>query len=95
MYKSADAKKAYFQERYQNNKDRYKEANKNFWVKYAREQLNKEDVTDEEIRRCKNEYYKQYRREHSTIVKKNMDNFWKRKAMEQDALRKEFLQDEG
>ena len=94
MYKSADAKKAYFQERYQNNKDKYKEAHKNFWLKYTREQLQKEDVTEDEIRLCKNDYYKKYRKAHSTAVKKNMDDFWKRKAMEQDALRKEFLQSE-
>lgn len=94
MYKSADAKKAYFQERYKKNKERYAKANKEHWVKYTKKKLNKDDVTEEEIRLCKNEYYREYRREHSTVIKKNMDNFWKRKAMEQDALRKEFLQNE-
>ena len=63
-------------------------------IKYTREQLQKDDVTEDEIRLCKNDYYKKYRKAHSTAVKKNMDDFWKRKAEEQDALRKEFLQSE-
>lgn len=94
MYKSKEAKQAYFKERYKNNKDKYKQASDSYWVKYAREQLQKDDVTEDEIRLCKNDYYKKYRKEHSTAVKKNMDDFWKRKAEEQDALRKEFLQSE-
>ena len=94
MYKSKEAKQAYFKERYNKNKDKYKKASDNYWVKYTREQLQKDDVTEDEIRLCKNDYYKKYRKAHSTAVKKNMDDFWKRKAEEQDALRKEFLQSE-
>lgn len=94
MYKSEEAKKEYFRKRYQNNKEKYAKATSDFWVKYARKQLGKEDVTDTEIRTCRNAYYREYRRTHRNEVKKNIDDFWKRKAMEQDALRKEFLQNE-
>jgi len=94
MYKSEEAKKEYFRKRYQNNKEKYAKATSDFWVKYTREQLGKDDVTEAEIKACRNAYYREYRRTHRDEVKKNIDDFWKRKAMEQDALRKEFLQDE-
>ena len=92
MYKSADAKRDYFKKRYENNKEKYAKANEEHWIKYARKTLNKEDVTEDEVRQCKNAYYREYRRNNKKSIEKNMDDFWKRKAMEQDALRKEFLQ---
>lgn len=86
MYKSADAKKAYFQERYKKNKERYAKANEEHWIKYTKKKLNKEDVTEEEIRLCKNEYYREYRQRNKSKVQKNLDDFWQRKADEHNAI---------
>lgn len=80
MYKSEEAKKEYFRKRYQNNKEKYAKATSDFWVKYAREQLGKDDVTDAEIKACKNTYYREYRRTHKEEIKKNIEDFWRRKA---------------
>ena len=48
--------------------------------------LNKEDVTEEEVRQCKNAYYREYRQKNKRTVEKNMDDFWKRKADEHNAI---------
>ena len=82
MYKSADAKKAYFKERYNNNKERYKKANEQHWIKVTREKLGKEDVTEEEVKQVRNEYYKEYRRTHKAEIQKHTEDFWKRKVLE-------------
>lgn len=86
MYKSADAKRDYFKKRYENNKEKYAKANEEHWIKYARKMLNKEDVTEDEVRQCKNAYYREYRQKNKRTVEKNMDDFWKRKADEHNAI---------
>lgn len=80
MYKSEDVKKAYFAERYRKNKDKYKENQALYWENKTKELLGKSEVTEEEIRQCYNDYHKKYRKRNPEKVKKNMDNFWNRKA---------------
>ena len=86
MYKSEDAKREYFRTRYQNNKERYAKANDRYWIKYAKEKLNKEDVTEEEVKLCRNEYYRQYRKNNKESIQKNMEDFWKRKVEERNEI---------
>ena len=82
MYSSEEAKKAYFQNRYKNQKDRYKINQDNYWKKYAMKKLQKIDVTDEEVKYCKNQYYKEYRDTHKEEVQKTNEKFWNNKAKE-------------
>lgn len=76
MYKSEDAKRAYFANRYQNKKEEYKQSQNNYWINYAKKQLNKEDVTDEEVKKCRNEYYRNYRRNNNNRIQNITSNFW-------------------
>lgn len=79
MYKDENVKKEYFKNHYELNKTRYKQNMKNYWSNYAKKKLQKDDVTEDEIKQCMNEYYKEYRQTHKEQVNKNMENFWKRK----------------
>lgn len=82
MYKDDNVKREYFKQRYANNKDMYKKSRNNYWTNYARKKLNKEDVTDEEIRECRNAYYTEYRKNNPDIIQKNLDDFWSRRKAE-------------
>ena len=76
MYASEEAKRAYFKDRYKNFKEDYKAANASYWEKYARKKLNKLEVTEEEIRLCRNEYYREYRAKHPKQTKEIQDRFY-------------------
>lgn len=80
MYKDEEVKKAYFAERYKKNKDKYKANQALYWENKTKELLGKDDVTEEEIRQCYNEYHRKYRKQNAERTKQNTDNFWKRKA---------------
>ena len=89
MYKDEDVKKAYFKERYNNNKDMYKQSRTDYWKKYAMKQLQKEEVTEEEIRQCKNNYYRKYRKDNPEIIRRTLHNFWERKKAEKRGQKNE------
>ncbi len=76
MYASEDAKKEYFAKRYQFNKDMYKRNQNNYWENYAKRKLEKDEVTEEEIRQCKNAYYREYRQKNKKADNKIKENFW-------------------
>lgn len=80
MYKSEEAKKAYFAERYRKNKEKYKANQKLYWENKTKEWLGKDDVTEEEIKQCYNNYHKEYRHANPKTIKQNMNNFWERQA---------------
>ena len=82
MYKDENVKKEYIKRRYKEQKDRYNINQYNYWANYARKKLNKQDVTEEEIKSCKNQYYKEYRDSHKEQIKKTNERFWKNKAEE-------------
>lgn len=85
MYKSEEVKKAYFAERYKKNKDKYKANQALYWENKTKELLGKDDVTEEEIKQCYNEYHRKYRQQNAERTKQNTDNFWKRKAENNNA----------
>lgn len=76
MYKNKEDKKAYFRDRYKNHKEDYVKASNNYWFNYACKRLNKTDVTDEEIRQCKNAYYREYRATHPVETKRIQAKFY-------------------
>lgn len=80
MYKDESAKRAYFRDRYRKNKDMYKNIQSNYWINYAKKRLGKNEVTDEEVRQCKNLYYKEYRKNNPDIIKKNLEDCYARKT---------------
>lgn len=88
MYKNEEAKKAYFKDRYQNFKEDYKKANENYWVRYARKRLGKPDVTEDEVRECRNTYYREYRAAHPKETKEIQERFYEN-WNERNELRKE------
>lgn len=80
MYKNEEVKKAYFAERYRTHKEQYKANQALYWENKAKQALGKDSVTEEEIRQVYNDYHKQYRKRKPEVVKKNTDDFWERKA---------------
>lgn len=82
MYSNEDVKKAYFAERYKKQKDKYKATQAAYWENKTKETLGKDEVTEEEIRQCYNEYFRSYRKKNVERTKKNADNFWERKRNE-------------
>ncbi len=76
MYKSEEDKRAYFKERYKTHKDRYVKASNNYWYNYACKRLGKIEVSDEEIRQCKNAYYREYRAAHPVETKQTQARFY-------------------
>ena len=80
MYSNNDVKKAYFAERYKNNKDKYKVNQNLYWEKKAKEILQRDFVTEEDIRKVYNEYHREYRRKHAEQTKNTTDKFWKKQA---------------
>ena len=82
MYKSEEVKKEYFKKRYNEQKDRYKTNQYNYWKNYARKSLGKPDVTEEEVKACRNQYYKEYRDSHKEQIQKINNKFWENKAEE-------------
>lgn len=77
MYKNEEDKRAYFKKRYEEHKDKYIKASNNYWYNYACKKLNKDDVTDDEIRLCKNQYYREYRAKHQEEIKATQQRFYK------------------
>ena len=67
----------YYKDYYTNNKQQMKKNKEKYWVKKTRIKLNKDDVTEEEVKACKNEYYRQYRKNSS---EKSSDVYWTKKA---------------
>ena len=82
MYKDENVKKLYFQNRYKHQKDRYKTNQDNYWKRYTMKKLQKSDVTEEEIKTCKNQYYKEYRDTHKERIQEINNKFWENKAKE-------------
>ena len=82
MYSNEEAKREYFRNRYRTQKERYKKNQSNYWKNYAIRKLGKEDVTEEEIKHCKNQYYKEYRDTHKEEVEQINNKFWENKAKE-------------
>lgn len=80
MYNSKEKMREYFKKRYADNKERFKIAQANYWVKYAKQQLNKEDVTEEEVKKCKNNYYQHYRDTHKDETNRYARNCYNRKV---------------
>ena len=80
LYKDEAVKKAYFQNRYQENKDNYKKQRETYWVRYAKRQLNKDNVTDKEVKECRNAYYREYRRTHKEQTNATLNRFWEKQA---------------
>lgn len=82
MYSNEEAKRAYFKKRYREQKNLYKANQYVYWERYAKRQLGKEDVTEEEVKKCRNQYYKEYRDTHKEQIKKINDKFWNNKTEE-------------
>lgn len=80
MYKDEEVKRMYFKKRYEQNKDSYKQQREAYWVRYAKKKLNKEDVTEEEVKECRNAYYREYRKAHPKETKEIIENFWNKQS---------------
>ncbi len=80
MYRNEAAKRAYFQNRYKKQKDKYKKNQENYWINKTKTILGKDDVTDEEVKECRNNYYREYRKNHQEEIKNIEDNFWNKQS---------------
>ena len=74
--------RAYHRNRYANNPEAQKSASNKYWHSKACKMLGKNNVSDEEIKQVKNNYYKQYRNEHKEEIEKKMNEYWERKGNE-------------
>lgn len=76
MFSTEEAKKAYFKDRYANNKDKYKKNAYNTWYNRAKIKFDTEFPTDEQVKETRNEYYREYRKNHPKETKDIMNNFY-------------------
>lgn len=76
MYKNPDDARAYFKNRYQSKKQDYKNNMNNYWYRKAQEKYGVQEPTEEQIKETRNEYYRQYRKDHPVETKQTMERFY-------------------
>lgn len=80
--KAREAYRAYHRNRYANNPNAQKNASSKYWYNKACKILGKENVTDEEVKQVKCNYYKQYRDEHKEKIQSKLNQYWENVAKE-------------
>lgn len=77
MYKNQEDVKEYFRQHYKNHKDEYKTNIHNYWYRKAKVKFGVEEPTEEQIRETRNEYYRNYRKDHPVETKNTVEKFYK------------------
>lgn len=75
-----EAKKEYAKKQYRKNPNSQKEANNRYWRNKAIQYFGKDNITDNDIAKVRNMYYKKYRDANKDKIEKANNNFWNKQV---------------